>query len=702
MKYSAFKSVVSSRKQSIELRTASNSFYMSTARVFPYIEPSFSKIEFPKEKPSILLVSAVGASGKTTTAQALSFDTNLPILDLAKHKAVGDNTLTGILTSAYAIEKVGAVLGGLRMGTHGIIIDGIDEARSKTTEQGFEAFLDDLIERSKGSPSTAIVVFGRGQVLLGTWCYLVDKGADVGLVQIDPFDLDQARSYIDISAMEHNSPQQENYKQARDDVLSRLSAAFQPSAVTAESKFLSFIGYPPVLDAIATLLRTERNYHRIQQALTDGSGGQLEVDLLIRISDYLLNREHDEKAVPNFVNSIAMDAGPPHEAALRQSLFDKEEQCARILSCALGRSFPRQVIEDTSLNERYEQAVAAFCPDHPFLNDDLVRNAVFGAVAISRCALSSVPEYQSLALDYASMVRPTYHLLYIMNELAKTSGISVRYFNMLMQSCSEFLGVNAEISIDIEGESWDEENPGRADIPELTISIEFPDKRDERIFMFNGVLDCQGVQLGPYLVNTRVTLPCQIDLMSTPAVEAIGDCCISAPVVHIDTPDLIVRSIIQRSQEQEKVDSGLFINARRAEGHASAVSLGAGNIEIQCVEHSLVYPLAKYAQRVPPPLADPTLREKHRRLRRILSEFRSHSRGSLGKFRDKIEHERVLRNQVGTAILDALVKEGILKRDQKMYYIDPDKCDEKLGISWHQLRQYGTSARLEAFLREVG
>lgn len=173
---------------------------LSRRRVSPYIEPRFSKIEFPEEKPSILLVSAVGASGKTTTAHALSFDTQLPVLDLAKHKPVGDNTLTGILTTAYPITKVGQVLEGFRSGTQGIIIDGIDEGRSKTTEQGFEAFLDDLIERSKGSSSTAIVVFGRGQVLLATWCYLTDKGADVAMMQIDPFDLDQAKEYIDSQA----------------------------------------------------------------------------------------------------------------------------------------------------------------------------------------------------------------------------------------------------------------------------------------------------------------------------------------------------------------------------------------------------------------------------------------------------------------------------------------------------------------------
>ena len=189
MKYAAFRSIVNSRKQPVELTRASDSFFVQTTPIDPYIQPNLSKVEFPAEKPPLVLVTAMGASGKTTTARALSYQTRLPLLDLARHKPVGDNTLTGILTSAYDIESIGPVLAGLRSGAHGIIIDGIDEARSKTTEQAFEAFLDDIIERSRGAPSTTIVILGRSQVLLSTWCYLTDKGADVGLVEIDPFDL---------------------------------------------------------------------------------------------------------------------------------------------------------------------------------------------------------------------------------------------------------------------------------------------------------------------------------------------------------------------------------------------------------------------------------------------------------------------------------------------------------------------------------
>ena len=505
MKYKILKSIVASQKDPTTLQGSSDSFFVKSTRVAPYIEPDFSKVAFPKEKPSILLVSAVGASGKTTAAHALSFDMQLPILDLAKHKAVGDNTLTGILTTSYPIDKVGTVLEGLQKGTHGIIIDGIDEGRAKTTEQAFEAFLDDLIQLSKGSTSTAIVVFGRSQILLSTWVYLADNGAEVGMVQIDPFTLEQAKEYIDSSVTGASIGQQETYEQVRNEVLAKLSAAFSPSTPKDKKDknvFLSFIGYPPVLDAIATLLEKERNYHRIHQTLSGGEEGGLETGLLIRISDYLLDREHKEKALPNFIEQIADTVGGPLGQNLRKSLYSREEQCARVLSRALNRPFTRRVINDNALHEQYENAAGEWCKEHPFLDDKSVRNVVFAAFAVTRCTLSTVSEYRDLARDYAVANRPTYHLLYILAELAKGHDIDARCFNMLIQSCSEFMGINADIMVDIDGNSW-EESGGNADTSaELTIEIKFPEKRQERTFVLTGTSVTNPFRLGRIL-STR-------------------------------------------------------------------------------------------------------------------------------------------------------------------------------------------------------
>lgn len=702
MKYEALRSIVASRKQPLGLQSPSDSFFVCPERVSPYIEPNFSKIEFPREKPSNLLLSAIGASGKTTAAQALSFDIKLPILDLARHKAVGDNTLTGVLTTAYPISSVGEVLKGLQEGTHGIIIDGIDEGRSKATEQGFEAFLDDLIKLSKGSTSTAIIIFGRSQVLLNTWCYFADHDVDVAMVQIDPFNSSQAKEYIDSQVIEKADGYQRNYEKARDGILAELGGVFLTAKDgNQKDAFLSFIGYPPVLDAIVTLLLKERNYHRIQQNLNRGSEDQLKAGLLINISNYLLKREYREKALPNFIRTLADNVGGSRGERLKQSLYRDEEQCARVLSQALGRPFIKQIIDDNALNEQYEKSASQWSEEHPFLDDGCMRNAVFAAFAVARCSLSSVPEYQDLAYIYIEKYKPTYHLLYFLSELTKNREIDTRLFNMLIQSCSEFLSFDADISIDIDGNSWEDDCNEQHMDADLTIKIEFI-KKQERTFTFKGrTANTEMVSLGPCLINTKVTLPCDVSLSGASAIEIIGCCSIVARNVHIESPDLILRDIVRRKQDDLQKSKELFINTLKVSGRVNTISFGEENIEILGVKHEVMFPLVNHFKRIPMLEGDLNYQEKYRRLRRIFSEFASHGRGSLAKYRDKIEHERVLKNNLGKQILTALCKKGILRRDSNFYYIMSDQFDSELGISWQQLRQYKSSDKLKEFLQSL-
>ena len=701
MQYYGLKSIVASKKKSIEVMSRSDSFFRKTNPVSPYIEPTFTKEECQTEKPSILLISAVGASGKTTTAHALAYDTGLPILDLAKHKPVGDNTLTGILTASYPIQHIGQVLEGFRQGTHGVIIDGIDEGRSKTTEQGFEAFLDDLIERSRGATSTSIVIFGRSQVLIGVWVYLEEKKADVGLVKIEPFDLEKAKGYIDAYVTMNNLTQQSMYEQARDNVLEKLGAAFT-SSTREDDAFLSFIGYPPVLDAIATLLRTEVNYHRISSELSDVTNGSLEIDLLIRIANYLLDRERTAKAMPNFINQIADQADEQLATRLRNSLYGKEEQCARVLSLALSQSFPRQMIMDKALNEQYENALEPWCPEHPFLEDRHVRNAVFEALAVTHCVLSDVEDYQELAYNYMLSKQPTYHLLYIMAALVSDKEISARFFNMLIQSCSEFIDLHGTIEIGVNGVSWEDLDVADTTAVQLELKIAFPDNGPEREFHFNGKVNkVSKVTLGPFLFNTSVTLPCHVELRGAPAIECTGTCRIAAASLHIDAQDLVVRGMNQANEDDTINEPGLFLDAKEVQGCVNSISLKGGMLEIGCVDHKLVYPLAEYVKKHEKMSVAIDFDEKYRRLRRIFMEFASHSKGGLAKYRDKIEHDRVLRGECGRKVLDQLLIEGVFNYDSKFYYLNSENFSKILGITWQELRQHKLTPLTEAFLNRV-
>lgn len=697
MQYYGLKSIVYSKKRPMQLGTPSESFFTPDKKPTPYIEPTFTKEDCPSEKPTILLVSAVGASGKTTTAQALAYETGLPILDLAKHKPVADNTLTGILTRAYPIENVGPVLEGIRNGTHGIIIDGIDEGRSKTTEQGFEAFLDDLVKLSNGAPVTSIVIFGRNQALLSTWVYLTDSGIDVGLIRLDPFDLPQAKGYIDAYVGLADEKQKTKYEQARDDVLGKLGAAFAPAG-DGSNAFLSFIGYPPVLDAIATLLETEPNYHRVSQAFGGVGDGNLEVRLLIRIADFLLNRERKEKALPNFIEGIAATAGGPVGENLRGSLYDAVEQSARVLTSALGCQFPLQLIEDTNLNDRYENSVGAWCPEHPFLQDEKVRNAVFEAVALSRCSLSQVPEYRELAANYMAEHQPTYHLLYILAELAEEKPVDPGVLNMLIQSCSDFVGKGQSLDIAVSGLSWDEPDAPEESSADLEIQVSVQNGEHERRFSFRCVVNIDDVlPLGPVLVNTSVTIPCGLVLQGHPTLESVGQCHLTAKIVTIDS-DVVVRQI---PQDDSGSATGLFLDVHEAVGHANEVTLKGGLLEIFCENHSLAYPLVKYVRKREEATKDALLVGKFRRLRRILQEFASHSKGGLAKYRDKIEHERVLRGEIGEKVLKRLLDEGVLYAKPNFYHVNSEKMASVLGTTWQEIRQHRISESTEAFLRRV-
>ncbi|MFN7999292.1 MAG: hypothetical protein U0Q18_37085 [Bryobacteraceae bacterium] len=100
-------------------------------------------------------------------------------------------------------------------------------------------------------------------------------------------------------------------------------------------------------------------------------------------------------------------------------------------------------------------------------------------------------------------------------------------------------------------------------------------------------------------------------------------------------------------------------------------------------------------------VADPLLKEKYLRLKRILVHFRSHSRGSMARFRPKIDNERVAGSPAGQAVLDRLLGDGILYLDANFYFLRPEKIDEHLGVSWLDLRKGLVSSKLLEYLRNI-
>jgi hypothetical protein len=694
-------SIVAANKKPISMRETTPSFGVAAARNVPYIEPTFNKIEFQQEKPTVILVSAVGATGKTTLAQVLSHNTSLPLLDLSAHKPVGDNTLTGLLTTAYRVEDLSKVFEGIGQGTFGVIIDGIDEGRSKTTEKGFEAFLDDIARLCAASPTTSFVLLGRTQTLEEAWFYLMDKGIPTGLITISPFDVESARNYIDAFAHGTESSHSAEYRQVRDTILGMLSAAFTDSMPDGEKSFLSFIGYPPVLDAIVTLLREEQNYYRLSGELNAAGVNDLEIELLHRISSYILRREKNQKVVPNILSPLVADMAIKDQERITRAAFEVEEQCMRLVAHCLSRNVAPGWIDEPVIDEKYEAHLVTFLPEHPFITDRKFRSAVFEAVALGTLIMSGREDAVQLALDYADSHKSNYHLVYILHQMAHGNAIPISVLRVLLSAAQEFRSRTASVEISVEGPAQEEHGSASPAGRDVEIQIEISmgaDGAQSRGFDFQSVLEPgMPVRLGHRLSSIYVTLPCSVLIEGPNEIEIVAPAEICAPSIALQSPALILRPAGASATPKHVV-----LEADALESTVGKIASNGIDLVLSVTDRSgLTYPAIQYVEDKKASFRDPLLKEKYLRLRRILVHFRSHSKGALAKYRHKIEHERVLRNALGENILKRCLKDKILRLEGSFYYLEPDAVHMHLGISYDDLSKGRTSDKLVQFLQSI-
>ncbi|EXI67368.1 MAG: hypothetical protein AW07_04526 [Candidatus Accumulibacter sp. SK-11] len=705
MKYYDLRALLSSGKQVFTVTDPSPSFQVANVGDRPYIEPMFEKAIFETERPTIILVSAVGASGKTALARRISNDLRLPLLDLGLHKPVGDNTLTGLLTHSFDVQDISNVFGGLGTGNYGVIIDGVDEGRSKTTEKAFEAFLDDVIKLSKKAKATTFVLLGRTQILDESWVYLTDKGISAALISISPFNLEQARHYIDTFTGAAESAYANQYTTARNIILEKLGTAFADHTAAKSQDFLSFIGYPPVLDAIVALLKEERNYHKLLEALSDPGGGNVEVALLDRIARYILNREREEKVIPNIIKPLIEDAPRHLKDRVTSSIFSIEEQCQRLIAHCLGKRLRLSSIGEPALDEHYEDQLSSWLPEHPFVSGSEFRNAVFEALAVATAMCDGKARLAPLVDQYLATHKHSYHLVYMLDIASKDRQLPINAVGPLFAAAMEFQSAFSQVELHLDGTAWSEDpddstGSGKADIAiDIDVLMGPLASTEPKSFSFTGqVTSADTIQLGSRLSSTFVSVPCSIGIGGTQELELTSPVEISARSIAVDARSLIVRTAPQQKAEPQPV---LFDAQRLASRLESITTNGIPLTFSLATLDDVRYPAVQYSEKSSEPPADPLLRQKYFRLKRILLEFRSHSKGSLAKYRHKIEHERVLKNRTGAAVLEKLVADGILKLSGVMYHLEPDNLSKHIGISWLDLRKGRMATSLTDYLRSI-
>ena len=653
-----------------------------------FVEPFFSlQSGSLEEKIDMLLISAVGAAGKTQLSEYLSLQTGAPILDLAKHEPVGGYSFTGLLSRRYNYQER---LSRIKEGKQLIIIDGLDEGLMKVTRDAFFSFINDIMQFAQNNtPNTTIVLLGRTLVMGEVASHLKSNNFNAPLLKIEPFTEEQAEEFlykkvIGANKVRYTKPYQDVIKY----LINSIKGFFKNQGELDKATFNNFIGYAPVLDAIAELLKGNSNYHALLKELE--SEQYTNVNLLIHLLEKILKREQNK--VRNAVIAKLLENYPTEQ----RDFFDKvvysgDDQCRRLLSICLGEEYTPTYNDDESFSIRFDKQLGDMRYEHPFLTDRRINNVVFESYILAKAALSE--DTYEAALKYmknSSLFKNSFAFYPVFMNIIKEKEviISDEFFPALYDSLSSQSSSILKTRVEINQDECEPIN--------LNVSLENSEYGTEDcITMFLHNVD--DFTVGASLGNTTIMGDFDVTLSGRHVV-------LNAPV-EIDCRILKSKcSELSLLRIYEKENPGnnnhIYISCQELctivddQGHITNLKHSDCDFYIRSNKRP-AFPFSQFYSGIPIDKKDPDYL-KFQKLRRIILQFRGHKRGELAKMKDKILNRNAY--GIGRSTVNALVANGIIYERNHLYVIDEDKFMKILGMSYDNMINSEINDKVRKFL----
>lgn len=601
---------------------------------------------------SVLLVSAAGAVGKSTLARQIAFETGAIYLDLAKSEPVGANTLSGGLVKSGLYES-------WKLGSTAVLIDGLDEARLRVTQPAFEAFLSDVRQFSE-SRLVPTVLFGRTGAAQDAWIILAGQGIEVPVLEIGYFDQEASLQFAEarLRSLRPDSQHSATEQQALRLLLDRLRSQ-------TESDGDRFAGYAPVIQAVAERVARERNPAALVSEIERGE----ELVTLRTIVTAILERERGK-----------LTTLPFEDHSLAGRLYSREEQLDRLVARVFELSPPNLPEMGAKDAQTYSTALETWVAEHPFLDGGTgTSSAVFDAIVSTQALMKPTSAEAALGreLGRGAAANPFLSEFYLPEDAnSDPVYLPAQHIGIVYASLRARLSLGDTATLSVEGvEDAEEEEALR---PQVEIALSRRNADRPRLLFF--VTDQIGpVFLGAHVEDVDVTVP-QTRVEIGPGAEAV----LIAPVnlqcaqLSISTEKLIVES-----PSGGQADA-VYLEAESYDGaQMTSVPVLRGSVALSaCWPDARSHPWTTFATD-PTPSVNPKVDEALRRLRKFVIAFRSHGRGSLGRYKHKIEHERMTKG-AGRAILDLMIEDKILSLQGSQYHLDPEQLSARAGTTYRE------------------
>lgn len=597
-------------------------------------------------KSSLIFVSAPGAVGKSTLAQQIAFETGATYIDLAKAEPVGGDTLSGGLAKS-------GMYSDWQSGNAVVLIDGLDEARLKVTQEAFEAFLSDVAEIS-ADRQVPTVLFGRSGAIEDAWLHLNEKSS-VCVLEIGYYDFQSALNF----ALRHFeiSTLRNDHKEVGKDAIKLLVERLREDT---DSDGDRFSGYAPVLQAVANRVANESNHGALLAKIKKGD----QPVTLQTIVDSILEREQDKLSQLIF-----------EDPNLVSHLYTPQEQLQRLAAHIYQVSPPDLPQMSANDGKTYLNALKTWVPEHPFLDGSTgTASTVFEAVTTASAL--KFRNTSETALNRAiSLVSANPFLSEFYFDSAHDLKLPPEHIGIIYASIMARLSLGDSASLLIEGAEEGDEFEMLTS--EVEISVFRSDINEIRTQNFHSE-QAGVIRLGARIEDIEIIAPlATVEIGGAQETILISPISIQCNKLKLSTSRLVVENPNFRGEE-----GVVYLEADEADtGEISTPPVLNGNAELSVAWNGAnAFPWTSYAT-TPQINQDPRTSEALRRFRKFIISFRSHSKGSLKRYAAKIEHERMTKG-VGRGVLDHMLRLGVVSTDGSMYTLHPKVLAEKAGASY--------------------
>jgi len=625
--------------------------------------------------------------GKSAAALAIAARTSAIYIDLSLMQ-VGTGTLTGELTKVLGWDQTPKVVSDLKAGRTALVLDSTDEAQLAAGRDNYVALLADLAWLLKDATAASqVVLLGRPDSIDTTYVELLDLGFDPPLQEVSPLSRSQAcdlidstldRAAVDGRPFNVHRIHREPFGLLRDSVFDTVAASLgADSNADYWDDLGGFLGYPPVVQAIAQRLAVDNPSHELSEGnIASIATRHRQGDLLQKVLEDILDREHS-KVRTRLGDRIGMHRDDPQRAIL----YTRGEQIARLLVHVGPLRFSVALPATLAPAEqaKYEEDIESFLVDHPFLATGDFANIVFSDYVRAWAVCS--PEYSVYAGSRG-------HFLAALPK----AGPFFAHFVHSMTANSSDTGSLAEDLVDDVLHSFALGVPNgrsvynhKGERGSLLLYGEESDGRAEGVLLFS-VAETTGVLT---LTSPLARLTCVTE----------HGVVLSSPNGHFD----LGPSVALFADSLQITAKSVAAWANNREPNDFAVSM----LHANTVEHSADMRVSSYPERallitwanpwhqwkpfavnldlitkgIPADVASQALLG----IRRILTSFGSSVTSDPSVLDEKIERFAIGSNPVFRATLDALVELEVINQGVPLYRLRLDQL-AKFGVSWAAMR----------------